>query len=94
MSTLMDITFIVSGINLVLLVALLYPAIQSVRRMRSPLSAALLIFVLIFLVEGVITLYFNVDMMPFYTQAVEPLVLAISLLKTFSFSTLAWITYR
>ncbi len=94
MSTLMDLTFIVSGINLALLLALLYPGVQSFRKLRSPLSAALLAFVLIFIVEGLTTLYFNLDMMPFYTPSVEPLVLAIGLLKTISFSTLVWITYR
>jgi hypothetical protein len=90
----MDATFLVSGINIALLLALLYPAVQNVRRIRSPLAAGLLLFVLIFLVEGLTTLYFNLDMMPFYTQSVEPLVLAIGLLKTFSFATLTWITYR
>ena len=94
MSSLMDASFVVSGVNIALLLVLLYPAIQSVRRIRSPLSAGLLLFVLIFLMEGVTTLYFNVQMMPFYTQSVEPLVFAIGLLKTISFATLAWITYK
>ena len=94
MSWLMDASFGLAAVNLVLLGLLLYPSGRNAVRTRSPVAAALVVFVVIFMVEGVITIFFHVSMMRFYTPGVEPQVLATSLLKTVSFASLLWVTYR
>jgi len=94
MSNLMDATLIISGVNILLLLALLYPSAKNLAMTKSAIAAGLTIFVVIFLLETLTTIFFNVTMMKFYTPEVEPQVLAISMLKMLSFGTLVWITYR
>lgn len=94
MSILMDVTFIISGVNILLLVALLYPSARNLQKTRSLIAAGLLVFVMIFLLESLMTIFFHISMMRFYSPEVEPQVIALSLLKMLSFGTLVWVTYR
>lgn len=94
MSILMDLTFIVSGVNILLLAALLYPSVRNLQKTRSLIAAGLVIFAVIFLLESLVTIFFHLGMMRFYSFEVEPQVFALSLLKMLSFGTLVWVTYR
>lgn len=94
MSSLMDITLVISGVNILLLLALLYPSLRNLLKTRSVVAAGLTIFVSIFLLETLMAIFFNLTMMRFYTPDVEPQVLALGLLKMFSFGVLTWVTYR
>lgn len=94
MTILMDAALIISGVNILLLGALLYPSVRNLQKTKSLIAAGLAIFVIIFLSESIMTIFFHITMMRYYTPDVEPLVFALNLLKMLSFGTLAWVTYR
>ncbi len=94
MTIMMDVAFIISGVNILLLGALLYPSVRNLQKTKSLIAAGLMIFVIIFLSESIMTIFFHLSMMRFYTPDVEPLVFALTILKMLSFGTLTWVTYR
>ncbi|MBI2185192.1 MAG: hypothetical protein HYU39_09575 [Thaumarchaeota archaeon] len=94
MSIIMDATLIFSGVNVLLLGALLYPSARNVQKTRSSITIALMLFVIIFLLETSMSIFLQFKMMPLYPADVELQVLALSVLKTLSFGMLLWVTYK
>ncbi len=94
MTIIMDMAFIISGVNILLLGFLLYPSLRNLQKTKSLIAAGLMLFLIIFLSESILSIFFNLTMMRYYTSDVEPLVFGLNLLKMLSFGTLAWITYR
>lgn len=94
MSLLMDFTFLAAGVNVAVLAGLLYPSAKNLVRTRSSITIGLLLFISVFLIHNVTLIYFHLTMMSFYTLSVEPLVLGLTLMQSFSFATLLWVSYK
>ena len=92
MDSLMGLTYIAVVANIILLVALLYPAINNYGKTRSSIALALLVFILLFLVENIVAIYFHLTLM--YTPAVEVEIAVLTVIQTIGFATFVWASYK
>jgi hypothetical protein len=92
MDPMMELTYVAAVANTIILLALLYPGFRNFFKTRSAISAALLLFTLLFLVENVVAIYFHLTVS--YTPAVELEVATLTIIQTTGFSTLLWATYK
>ncbi len=92
MDSVMAFTYASGAANLLILLALLYPGIINFSKTRSRISAALLLFNAIFLLENIVAIFFHLTIV--YTPAVEVEVAVLTVLQTLSFGTLLWATYK
>jgi len=88
----MGLTYLAAVANIILLVALLYPAINNYSKTRSSIALALLVFAFLFLVENIVAIYFHVTLM--YTFGVEVEIAVLTVLQTMGFATFVWASYR
>ena len=91
---LMDITTVLSGINILLVGFLLYVYVQNYVKMKSGFTMALLLFALLFLVHNVLYLYFALKMMPYYASDLGMFAFIFTLLQTLAFGILSWATWK
>jgi hypothetical protein len=92
MDPMMELTYIAAVANMIILLALLYPGFRNFFKTRSAISAALLLFTFLFLVENVVAIYFHLTVS--YTPAVELEVATLTVIQTTGFGTLLWATYK
>jgi len=92
MDSVMGFTFTTSALNVLILLALLYAGITNFRKTGSSISAALLLFTLLFLLQNLVAIYFHLTVP--YTSAVEVEAAVLTVLQTVSFGTLLWATYK
>jgi hypothetical protein len=88
----MEVTYIAAVVNVIILLALLYPGIRNLLKTRSTISASLLAFTLLFLVQNIVAIYFHLTIS--YTSAVELEVATLTVIQTAGFGTLLWATYK
>jgi len=93
MTMLMSATTILTGASVLLLVGLLVIYLRNVRHVRSKLVVGLILFVVLLLIQNVVSLYYYVTMMPYYVVAVEPHMFIFSMLQTIAFSVMLWISW-
>ncbi len=77
---------------MIILVALLYPGFRNFFKTRSAISAALLLFTLLFLVQNAVAVYFHLTVS--YTPAIEVEVATLTIIQAAGFGTLLWATYK
>ena len=94
MAMFMTLSTYLTGLNIVLILALLYVYVKNMRKIRSLFTSGLVIFALLFLMQDIVSFYFSVTMMPYYVAGVEPYVFSFTLLQTLAFATLNYITWR
>ena len=92
MDSLMGLTYIAVFANVALLITLLYPAINNYSKTKSSIALALLVFVLLFLIENIIAIYFHLTLM--YTPAVEVEIAVLTVIQTVGFATFVWASYK
>jgi hypothetical protein len=92
MDSMMELTYIAAVANVIILLALLYPGFRNFFKTRSAISAALLLFTLLFLVQNAVAIYFHLTVS--YTSAVEVEVATLTIIQAASFVTLLWATYK
>jgi hypothetical protein len=92
MDSVMELTYIAAFANMIILLALLYPGVRNFFKTRSAISAALLLFTLLFLVQNVVAIYFHLTVS--YTSGVELEVATLTIIQVASFGTLLWATYK
>ena len=85
---------LLSGVNIVLIVALLCVYVRNVRKITSLFTWGLVIFAALFLVHNAVSLYFALTMMPLYVMEVQAYVALFTFLQTIAFSILNLITWR
>ena len=85
-------TYVAAGLNIILLVGILYPSVLNLLKTRSSVSTLLVAFSLAFLIQNVVAVYFHL-VIP-YTLAVEFEVMTLTALQTVGFAALFWVTYR
>ena len=92
LDSMMEVTYIAAVVNVIILLALLYPGIRNLLKTRSTISASLLAFTLLFLVQNIVAIYFHLTIS--YTSAVELEVATLTVIQTAGFGTLLWATYK
>ena len=92
MDSMMMSTFIAGGVNIVLLVGILYPSLVNLVKTRSSVSALLTPISLIFLLQNVVEVFFHESVL--YTPAMEFEVMTLTMMESFSFAALFWVTYK
>lgn len=90
----MKLTFALTAVNVILLLALSYIYGRNWVRLKTSFSAGLLLFTLAFLVQYVMSFYFYVVNMHFYVDMVSRHVFALTVLQTIAFSILNGISWR
>jgi hypothetical protein len=94
MALMMNITMILSGVNILLIALLLYVYIGNYVKMRSGFTLGLMFFAILFLIHNVLYLYFSITMMPYYAESLETFAFIFTLLQTLAFSSLTWVTWK
>jgi hypothetical protein len=94
MSTLMYVSIIGAGANLLFVGALLYVYGTSYKNMRTGFTLGLLVFAALFLLHNAITLFSFVTMMPIYAAGVDLQVALFTLVQTVGLGVLLVTTWR
>ena len=94
MAMLMNITAILTLVSTLILAALLYVYSKNLKKIKSNFTVGLLIFALLFLIQNLVSLYYYLTMMNYYTPQVEAHVFILTLLQTIGFIVLLKITWE
>jgi len=94
MEFVMQATFVLTTVNIILLLALTYVYGKNWAKFRSGFTAGLLVFTLAFLVQYVTSFYFYVTSMDYYVDMVSMHVFILTLLQTIGFAVLNAISWR
>ena len=94
MAMLMNLTTILTIVSVVILGMLLHIYIKSLKKIKSKFTISLLVFALLFLLQNLISLYYYLTMMKYYSPEVEVHVFILTLLQTIAFSILLKITWE
>lgn len=94
MTTLMTASMWLSGLNILLILGLLYVYGRTLAKTRSMFSLGLALFAFLFLIHNTVSFYFQFIMMPLYTEGVQSFVFIFTLLQAAAFSILNWITWK
>ena len=94
MAMLMNFTTILTGFSTLLLSGLLYVYYKNLRKIKSKFTIGLFVFALLFLIQNLVSLYYYLTMMKYYTPEVEVHVFILTLLQTIAFLILLKITWE
>lgn len=92
MAMLMNLTTIMTVVSVLALGALLHIYIKNLKKIKSSFTIGLFVFALLFLVQNIISLYYYLTMMEYYSPEVEIHVFILTLLQTIGFLVLLKIT--
>ena len=93
MEFVMKATFVLTIVNIVLLLALSYVYGRNWVKMRSTFTAGLLLFTLAFLVQYLVSFYFYMTEMHFFVDMVSMHVFVLTVLQTIAFAILNGISW-
>jgi len=93
-SLLMNITTILTGVSTLLLLGLLHVYYKNLKTAKSRFTVGLFIFALLFLIQNIVSLYYYITMMDYYSPEVEVHVFILTLLQAIGFSILLKITWE
>lgn len=91
---LMGITTILTGVNIILVIGLLWVYLRNLQKMKSMFTLGLVIFASLFLLQNAVSFYFFITMMPYFVNEVESHVFILTFLQTLAFGVMNWITWR
>ena len=94
MAMLMSLTTMLTGISTLLLLGLLYVYYKNLKKIKSKFTIGLFIFAILFLLQNLVSLYFYLTMMQYYSPQVEIHVFILTLLQTLGFLVLLKITWE
>ena len=94
MAMLMNITTILTVISILSLGALLHVYLKNLKKIKSKFTIGLLVFALLFLLQNLVSIYYYLTMMKYYTPEVEVHVFVLTLLQTIAFLILLKITWE
>lgn len=86
----LKITWLLTGINILLLSAVLTVALRSYLRMKAQYTLMIMALAGLFLLQNLVTGYYFLTMMDFYVPDVMTHIMILSILQTVAFSTLLW----
>ncbi len=82
------------GINIVLILGLLYIYLQNYRGVKSKYTVGLIIFALLFLVQTSMSIYYDASMIMYSTVYAENVAKILEAVKAVSFAILLWISWE
>ncbi len=94
MAVLMTLTTILTAVSTLILAALLHIYIKNLRKIKSSFTIGLLIFAVLFLIQNLVSLYYFITMMDYYSPEVEIHIFILTLLQAISFAVLLKITWE
>ena len=94
MAMLMNLTTIMAAVSSIALAGLLHIYIRNLKKIKSGFTIGLFIFALLFLVQNLVSLYYYLTMMEYYSPEVEVHVFILTLLQTMGFLVLLKITWE
>ena len=94
MAMLMNLTTVLTVISALSLGALLHVYLKNLKKIKSKFTIGLLVFALLFLIQSIISLYYYLTMMKYYSPEVEVHVFTLTLLQTIAFLILLKITWE
>ena len=93
MALVMDMTTWLTGINIALVLALIYVYAKNLK-VKSMFTVGLVLFAVLFLIENIVSFYYHITMMPYYADGLEVYALIMTGLQTLAFGVLNFITWR
>ena len=94
MAMLMNLTTILAVVAILVLGFLLHIYIKNLRKIKSSFTIGLLVFALLFLIQNLVSLYYFLTMMEYYSPEVEVHVFILTLLQTIGLLVLLKITWE
>lgn len=94
MAMLMNLTMILTIVSILALGFLLHIYIKNLKKIKSNFTIGLLVFALLFLIQNIVSLYYYLTMMEYYSPEVEVHVFILTLLQTIGFLILLKITWE
>lgn len=94
MAMLMNLTTAMAVISSVALAGLLHIYIRNLKKIKSGFTIGLFTFALLFLIQNLVSLYYYLTMMEYYSPQVETHVFILTLLQTIGFLVLLKITWE
>ena len=93
-SLIMNVTTIITAVSTIFLLGLLYVYYKNLRQVKSKFTIGLFIFAVLFLIQNLVSLYYYLTMMDYYSPEVEVHVFILTLLQTAAFLILLKITWE
>jgi hypothetical protein len=90
----MDVAVLLTGINIVLILSLLYVYVKNYRKIRSSHTGGLLLFASLFLAQNLVALYYGLTMSEFFAKDLGEFLLMFTALQVIAFTILNWITWK
>ena len=81
-------------INIILLLMLLYIYVQNYRQLKARLTFGLILFVLLFLVQSLMNIYYDTAMVMYSSSPAETAATILEGIKTVAFVVLVWISWE
>lgn len=94
MEFVMKATFVLTVVNIALLLLLAYVYGKNWMRIRSGFTAGLLLFTIAFLAQYIMSFYFYVTSMDYFVEMVSMHVFILTILQTLAFAVLSAISWR
>jgi type II secretory pathway component PulF len=88
---LMQITFWISVLNIILLIFILSFQAKNFNKFKSGFTLGLLLFSAVFLIQNIIAAYFYMTMMPLFAQGTEIVHFIIMITQTIAFAIYLWV---
>ncbi len=94
MTFLMSTITVLTIVSLIALLGLFVVYYRNFKSIKSKFTIGLLIFVVLFLIQNIVSLYYYATMMDYYVPQVEVHVFILTLLQAFGFLTLLKISWE
>ena len=92
--TMMTLTVILTVINLLMILMLVYTYLQNYRNMRAQFSLGLLLFAVLFAIQKLVALYVYLIIMHKFSNDIGGALFSLEIIQFFAFSILSWITMK
>ena len=84
----------IHSINIILLIVLLYIYVQNYRQLKTKLNVGLILFVLLFLIQSFMNVYYDTAMIMYSSTPAETAATMLEGIKAVAFAILAWISWE
>ena len=84
----------IHSINIILLIVLLYIYVQNYRQLKTKLNVGLILFVLLFLIQSFMNVYYDTAMIMYSSTPAETAATILEGIKAVAFAILAWISWE
>lgn len=81
------------GLNVVLLIALLYIYLQNCRKLKTKLTAGLVLFAGLFLLQSLMNIYYDTAMVMYSSAPAETAATIVEAVKAAGFAVLLWVSW-